>query len=287
MLKLNTDDMRGWFGLGVAGNFAGHLEQAGEAEEFSTIGTGLGPEPKGIFPYFAPGRDGFLGVFPLSHDKLARPTSDEDVNLQIEPEAGVVFQVEYAESGAVVDLKPIAMGAFNDCSIRRPGVPKISEKKNWGADSKGVAETFFEIEELNPDGATSPLRIASFLRRGEDTFMYGVDSAIPDYSFYGRRLIDWIAERLNNQSGAPDNPLEPVGQYLNEAGRPGRILAGIGSTLYTGFGESNFVESGDDSVVVVYDCLKHSPALVAAAVAARREDELSAASVLTQTVYDA
>ena len=42
-----------------------------------------------------PGRDSFLGVFPLSHDRIAKPRAADPVNLQIEPEAGVLCTVDY------------------------------------------------------------------------------------------------------------------------------------------------------------------------------------------------
>ncbi len=37
-------------GLGVAGNFAHHLEQAGELEDFKNVVTCEPDAPKGIFP---------------------------------------------------------------------------------------------------------------------------------------------------------------------------------------------------------------------------------------------
>ena len=37
MIELDLDELRGWFGFGVAGNFAGHLEQAGEAVDFVNV----------------------------------------------------------------------------------------------------------------------------------------------------------------------------------------------------------------------------------------------------------
>ena len=70
MIDIDLDELRGWFGFGVAGNFAGHLEQAGEAGDFTTVDSQAGA-PKGIFPWYAPGNDGFLGEFPLSHDALS------------------------------------------------------------------------------------------------------------------------------------------------------------------------------------------------------------------------
>jgi hypothetical protein len=37
MITLDDDELRTWFGFGVAGNFAGHLEQAGEAADFANV----------------------------------------------------------------------------------------------------------------------------------------------------------------------------------------------------------------------------------------------------------
>ena len=60
MIELELDDLKSWFGFGVAGNFAGHLEQAGEAADFTTVQAD-GDAPKGIFPWYVPGHDGQLG----------------------------------------------------------------------------------------------------------------------------------------------------------------------------------------------------------------------------------
>lgn len=65
MIELELDDLKTWFGFGVAGNFAGHLDQAGEAGDFATVAAQEGA-PKGIFPWYVPGLDGQLGEFPLS-----------------------------------------------------------------------------------------------------------------------------------------------------------------------------------------------------------------------------
>jgi hypothetical protein len=280
MIELQTSELRGSFGIGVAGNFAGHLEQAGEAADFADA-----PDtaPRGIFPFYLPGNAGFLGTFPLSSSALALPESEAPLNLQIEPEAGVLCEIEYDADGAPVRLHPKALAAFNDCSIRRPGARKISEKKNWGADSKGVAVRAFEISELDRDGATSELRLASFLRRGDETFAYGIDSPLPGYSYYGSVLLDWIIDRINKQTGG-DTPLEPVGIYLAACGSPKQVLIGIGATRYTEFGESNFLEAGDESIVVVYDGTINDSRSVETAVREHFEDSLKEASVLVQTV---
>lgn len=270
-------------GLGVAGNFAGHLEQAGEAADFANVVPTAAEAPKGIFPWFIPGHDGFLGTFPVTHDLLELP-DQPGADLQIEPEMGVLAHLTYDDHSQVVDIAPHAVVAWNDCSIRREGARKISHKKNWGPASKGVAARGFAVRDISVDGGLATLRIASFMRRGGEAHAYGVDSPARGYSYAGATLIDWMLERLGNQVGSDDTPLEPVGRYLAEAGRPEQALIGIGATRYTPFGEVTYLVPGDESIVIVYDEAQSSPEDVAQAVAAGSEDVLPRASVLVQRV---
>jgi hypothetical protein len=252
MIELDYDELRTWFGFGVAGNFAGHLEQAGEAADFVNV-TSEGTAPKGIFPWYAPGNDGFLGDFPLSHDAILLPESDTPLNLQIEPEVGLACEVKW-RGDTVVSLQPFALGAFNDCSIRRPNAAKISHKKNWGPASKGVAAQFFEIGDLTPHGPTSTLRLVCDLRTADgNEHAYGVDSSLLGYSYYGEVLLDWITERLANQKGSAETPLEDVEALMVASGHPSNLLIGIGATRYTELGESTFLQPGDEAIVRVYD----------------------------------
>ncbi|MEH3139370.1 MAG: DUF5718 family protein [Mycobacterium kyogaense] len=252
MIDIALSDMRDWFGFGVAGNFAGHLEQAGEAVDFVNVAS-EGEAPKGIFPWYAPGSDTFLGEFPLSNDAIQLPAeSDGPLNLQIEPEVGLACRVVW-QGDTAVTLQPFALGAFNDCSIRRPGAKKISHKKNWGPASKGVSGSFFEISDLTPDGPTATLRLVCFLHSDGEEHAYGVDSPVIGYSYYGEVLLDWIVERLANQKGSEDTPLEDVGALMVASGRPENVLIGIGATRYTELGETTFLKSGDDAIVRVYD----------------------------------
>jgi hypothetical protein len=252
VIEFDTAELRTWFGFGVAGNFAGHLEQAGEAADFVNVAS-EGAAPKGIFPWYAPGNDSFLGEFPLSHDSIALPASDTPLNLQIEPEVGLACEVRW-QGDTVTSLVPFALGAFNDCSIRRPNAAKISHKKNWGPASKGLAKQFFDISDLTPDGPTATLRLVCFLRGADgQEHEYGVDSPLLGYSYYGEVLLDWITERLANQKGSPDTPLEDVGALMVGAGHPEKVLIGIGATKYTPLGESTFLQPGDQAIVRVYD----------------------------------
>jgi len=252
MIDIDLRELQSWFGFGVAGNFAGHLEQAGEAADFVNVSS-EGVAPKGIFPWYAPGSDSFLGEFPLSSDAIILPESDEPLNLQIEPEVGLACKVVWS-GDTVASLEPFALGAFNDCSIRRPGAPKISHKKNWGPASKGVAPRFFDISDLTPDGPTATLRLVCHLQTADgQVHEYGVDSPLLGYSYYGEVLLDWIVERLANQKGSAETPLEDVGALMAASGHPENVLIGIGATRYTALGESTFLQAGDQAIVRVYD----------------------------------
>jgi hypothetical protein len=187
----------------------------------------------------------------------------------------------------VVSVAPEAVAAWNDCSIRREGARKISDKKNWGPASKGVAARGFAVHDISADGGLATLRIASFMRRDGRVHEYGVDSPAAGYSYAGPTLIDWLLDRLAHQQGSDDTPLEPVGQYLAQAGCPERALIGIGATRYTAFGESTYLVAGDESIVIVYDGRHSTPGEVGDAVAAGREGDLPAASVLRQRVEQA
>jgi hypothetical protein len=281
-IRTDLQALRSAFGFGVAGNFAGHLEQAGEASDFVDVVAESGA-PKGIFPFHVPGGDTFLAAFPLSTDATALPVQDEPANLQLEPEVGVLFRIAYAADGAVEALRPFALGAFNDCSIRREGATKISQKKNWGPASKGIAPELFAVEDLDPEGATRDFRLASFLRRDGETHAYGIDSPVPGYSYYGAQLVDWMVDRLAHQEGGDGTPLEPVGALVR-GGRPELVLVGIGATRYTDYGETTFLREGDVSFVVVYDGSVTSPEQVLDAVSADDTSALQAASVLRQVV---
>jgi Family of unknown function (DUF5718) len=282
---LQLHELRSWAGLGVAGNFAGHLEQAGEAADFVNVTTAESDAPKGIFPFYIPKSDQFLSVFPLSFDAVAKPLVADPAALQIEPEVGLACTLEYDSSGRLTAVTPFAFGAYNDCSIRRPGASKISEKKNWGTASKGVSERFLSLGSESLESATRPFRLACYLRRGDALHPYGIDSPLLGYSYYGDRLLNWIVDTLNTQVGSPSTPLEPVGDYLREAGQPRQALISIGATRYTDLGENTYLEVGDEAIVVVYSGDECAPKTLTSLVKDKAVGKLSQASVLVQRVF--
>lgn len=270
--------------FGVAGNFTGHLEQAGEARDFTNIKTAEANAPKALFPTFLPKLNGsvtpdFLHVFPFTPGKIIFPEGEE--KLQIEPECAILCDM-FWEGDVITKIIPKTFAASNDCSIRKEGAKKISQKKNWGPASKGLSENQIEI----PNGFTSGglldnYRIASFLVRNGNVFDYGEDSAVRDYSYIYEKLLSWIVDKLNNQKD--EGPAENIHAYLLESGKPSQVMVSIGATRYTDFGEHNFLAKGDRAVVVVYPENKYDHAAISRMVANQEYDD-SMVSVLDQVI---
>ncbi len=276
--------MREVIGLGVAGNFAGHLEQAGEAADFVGVETRDARAPKGVFPFYVPVAAAradahFLHTYPISADTIRIPGPED--KLQIEPEVGLLCGLEYA-GGAVSRIVPKRFGAHNDCSIRRPGAKKISEKKNWGPCSKGISDTLLPIDTLSKGGVLDHFRLACWLERDGALHAYGVDSAVSSYSYFHDTLLDWLVEKLNGQAEA--GPLESIAGWLEVAGHPAEALISIGATRYTDYGETHFLEPGDRSIVAVYDAELYTAEAVEALVADPEAVIPAGMSVLSQRV---
>lgn len=243
------ENFKAFAGFGIAGNFALHLEQAGEIEDFKNVEVADENGPKGIFPFYIPGKAGPLGVFPLSCD-TARLPEDASLNVQAEPEVALVCELAYTD-GTVSGVTPKRFAPYNDCSIRRPGAKKISEKKNWGEASKGIGEKTMPIDRFCEGGVMDGWHIASFLRRENELHRYGEDAALTGYSYFHEKLLAWIVHQLNTQRDS--GPLEPVLSYLKEAGYPQEMIISIGATRYTEYGETTFLAPGDEVIVVLYD----------------------------------
>ncbi len=250
--------------FGVAGNFTGHLEQAGEAADFKNVKTLEQNAPKAIFPTFLPNNSSnsasdvsvipeFLTIFPFDPKRIIFPKGEE--KLQIEPECAIIFNTTW-EDNTLASLTPVSFGASNDCSIRKQGAKKISEKKNWGACTKGFSENQIPADCFEKGFKLDDYRIASFLIRNGEVYDYGENSAVRDYSYIYKKLTDWLLDKFNHQQN--EGPAEDIHNYLVAAGRPDQILVSIGATRYTAWGESNFLQNGDKAVVVVYPESKYT-----------------------------
>ena len=93
--------------------------------------------------------------------------------------------------------------------------------------------------------------ICSFVRNNEMMMRYGEDVELSGYSFFYQKLIDWMTKQINAQ--VDHGPLEPLIDYIAQAGYPEKAVISIGATRYTTYGEKTFLQEGDEVIVVVYD----------------------------------
>jgi len=237
--------------LGIAGNFAHHLEQAGEASDFVDIHTDETHAPKGIFPFYLPGDRGFLGVYPISNSRLVLP--EDEANAQVEPEIGILFDVVYGEDHTVSTLHPRLFTVFNDTTIRKEGALKISEKKSWHAHSKGKSDTWIEIDHFGPGGIMDRFRLHSYLIRDGVRHAYGVDAPLSGYSYFHDKLLAWLVDRINHQTDT--GPLENIRSHFAACNYPPTLFVTIGATEYAPFGQAHYLQDGDLIIVEAYDSI--------------------------------
>jgi hypothetical protein len=276
---LRVVDFKEYAGFGVAGNFAHHLEQAGEMVDFVNVKTDEENAPKGIFPFYLPTFDTFLATFPLSSDTIKVP--DSNSNLQVEPEVALICEVNY--SGEKIDsVTPKYFTAYNDCSIRRPNAKKISEKKNWGENSKGISTDFIKIDKFEDGGIMDSYYISSFVKRDGKVYEYGKNSSVTTYNYFYKKLQNWIVDKLNNQEDF--GPLENLSNYLQKIKQPTNIIISIGATSYSEFGEQNYLKEGDEVFVIVYDSNNYSYEKIQELVEIHNLEDLENISILHQVV---
>jgi hypothetical protein len=249
------DDLKDYLGFAVAGNFANHLGEAGEADEFSVIKTEEKNAPKGMFPFYVKGHKSFLGTYPICDDIIETHGREVD-NLQVEAEVALICDFVY-ENEKVIDIIPRYFSAFNDFSIRIQDGNKLSSKKNWGENTKGISQDIIEIDNFTQKGVLNRYHIASFIKRNGIVHDYGTTSAVKSYSYFFEQLKDWMIDKLNTQEDC--GPLEELTQFLKVAAKDSKgILIAAGATAYADFGKKNFVQKGDEIFVYVYDAHSHS-----------------------------
>lgn len=248
-----------FLGLGIAGNFALHLAQAGEEKFFKDIITADEAAPKGMFPFYLPKPnfpiDGFtlhakdiLSIYPLSSAIIRLPKMA--ANIQAEPEVALVCELSYT-AGKLSKITPTYFGAYNDCSIRTDEATKISEKKNWGEDSKGLSNTLIQIDKFEDGGVMDNFSLCSFLRRDTEIHAYGENTHISGYSYFYEKLLDWMLKQINTQENF--GPLETIEEYILACGNPKNAIISIGASRYTEYGEKTFLKAEDEMIVIVYN----------------------------------
>jgi len=233
---------KNFIGLGIAGNFALHLDQAGEANDFKDVITKDEAAPKGMFPFYLPKqRDPqnkaqlqakeILSTYPLGADNIKLPKGE--LNVQAEPEVALICDLEYS-AGKLSKITPKYFGAYNDCSIRVEGAKKISDKKNWGHESKGLSNTLFPVQSFLESSNMDHYSICSFLKRDGEIHAYGEDVEVTGYSYFHEKLLDWMLNQINTQEDF--GPLEPLSEYIAACDNPKEAIISIGATIYTEYG---------------------------------------------------
>jgi hypothetical protein len=245
-------DLSSAIGLGIAGNFAHHLEQAGEVSDFVDVVTKEPNAPKGMFPFYLPKSDTFLGIYNIGTDILNLPSYE--ANAQLEPEIAIYCHIVYDDDKKIVDLDIKKFTTFNDCTIRKEGAKKISEKKSWGINSKGIGNKWIDIDKFEDGGVMDNYHLASYAIRDGQVYEYGVDAPLVGYSYFYTKLKDWMIDKMNNQEDF--GPLENIYEHIKACGYPKEALITIGATAYAEFGEKNYLKSGDEIYVIAYDVTK-------------------------------
>eukprot|EP00928_Gymnodinium_smaydae_P015575 TRINITY_DN15768_c0_g2_i1.p1 TRINITY_DN15768_c0_g2~~TRINITY_DN15768_c0_g2_i1.p1 ORF type:complete len:416 (-),score=57.72 TRINITY_DN15768_c0_g2_i1:85-1332(-) len=247
------------YGLGVAGNVAGHMAQAGEADP--DHGDAHPATPAAIFTFYAPHphtidatEDEVLTMyetFPVTNAVIDFPRVGGDV--QVEPELGLYVDIVYARDGKSVErLVPRRVAAFNDCSIRTlEGSEKLTEKKNWGFGSKGISLRSFRVDSISKGSMVDSLVLASYIQRGGQVYKYSVDAPARNYLMFHDELLDWIVDRINNQENT--GKWMEIFKDLVKSDYPTSMWIALGAGEYTDWGASNFLQPKDECLVIVYD----------------------------------
>eukprot|EP00392_Amoebophrya_sp_AT5.2_P011793 g11883.t1 len=212
-----------------------------------------------------------LRRFPISNAIIHHPGHLDGVaKVQVEPEIALFVDVVYEDlktrnnallpvKKLIKELKPVKIAAFNDCSVRSlEGSVKLSEKKNWGRASKGISMNYFPIdslEEVDPKtgkkGLASRLWIGSWLLRKGDLHEYTVRAPARSYLLFYQPLLNWIINRCNCQGD--EAKWEDIGALLHASNYPENMWIALGAGQYTAWGEENFVELYDETVVIIWD----------------------------------
>ncbi|MBU0925872.1 hypothetical protein KKG81_13380, partial [bacterium] len=198
--------------------------------------------------------ESFLGTYPISYDVISTHNREED-KLQAEPEVALICDFIY-EDGRVIDIIPRYFSAFNDCSLRIQDGNKLSTKKNWGINTKGISTDFIEIDNFSQNGILSKYHLSSFIKRDGKIHNYGTISAVKSYSYFFTQLKDWMIDKFNTQEDC--GPLEELSQFMKNAKDAKGMLIAAGATAYSEFGKRNFLKKGDELFIYVYNARVYS-----------------------------
>ena len=265
--------------LGVVGNFA--VDTFSHQNVIGSIGQ---QAPTGLIATYVPFKDetnSILNTFPLSYSKIHIPTIYD--KLQIEPEIVLDCEIRYAYNNNIREIIPKRFTAYNDVSIHHFSTSSITENKNWGMNSKGIASKWIDIDNFKEGGVLSKYNIVSFIKRDGVVEQYSIDTPIESYGYLYQNLLDWIMNEINRDK----EYLNSIAGLLERAGYPDRFLINLGTTLYTEIGKRTFLEDRDEVFILLYDNTIYSSDRIKAYLLAykTRKVNYEGMVVLHQTAY--
>lgn len=264
-----------WFGIGVAGNSAGHLQQTGEGGALP--GLSNADEPQAIFPFYAPGAtEQYLSINPYSAEIVSLPQA-VSASVQMEPEVALIAKVTY-EGGAVRNLAAESITLLNDVTYRNLNAAKLAQKKNWGSASKGVARKTLPISGFSDSDGLGRYRYCSFHATRGVWQLCCNDVSLSDYSLCYEPLICWLVNQINTQQEA--GPLHSIKNLLRQSNYPERMIISLGSSRYTDYGEQHRLLKGDQVCAVLYDATVHCFSEIQSAIVKGNFDALNRKHVL-------
>jgi hypothetical protein len=273
-------DLKEALHLGVLGNFA--INHQGNLKSYkSSNGTATGLVPTYV-PFKDKNESSPLAIYPISHTKLQIPSTYD--NVQIEPEIVLDCDIKYY-NGNVLYIIPKRFTIYNDASLNRLSSNRVSENKNWGANSKGIASKWIEIDRFDGNSNLSLYNFVSFVKRDGVIQQYSIDTSVNNYSLLYENLIEWIIKQIKNQKDALS--LENISSIIEKAGNPEKALINIGTSLFTNVGERTFLNDGDEIFVVLYDRTKYREESIKAYLLAykTRNVNYDGMVILHQTAY--
>jgi hypothetical protein len=204
--------------------------------------------------------------------------------VQIEPEIVLDCDIKYY-NGNVLYIIPKRFTIYNDASLNRLSSNRVSENKNWGANSKGIASKWIEIDRFDGNSNLSLYNFVSFVKRDGVIQQYSIDTSVNNYSLLYENLIEWIIKQIKNQKDALS--LENISSIIEKAGNPEKALINIGTSLFTNVGERTFLNDGDEIFVVLYDRTKYREESIKAYLLAykTRNVNYDGMVILHQTAY--
>ncbi len=268
-----VEEFKNHIGLGIAGNFANHLAQAGEARDFAGIESESENAPKGIFPFYVPDSKNFLVRYCVDNECVLLPNDDAsnlesqnvatknlasyNTSVQAEAEVALECEIGYDENHLVNKIVPKFFMAFNDASVRNDkNATKLSQKKNFSLGSKGYGEPKILIDTFSENGICQNYSIVSFITSDGVCEPYGELSALSSYSYFYENLIRWIIKTLNTQQEVA--VLENLREILKKANYPTKALIAVGATRYVDKNECRMLRKGDVVHTIVFNHNKYS-----------------------------